>query len=1138
MSQLSTMDASGLDVAAMVCRLAAEVLEITDASGEYHFTARGGDSVQAIRFLAHLADRLDVPYEPLLADFVSTPTVAAFARRIAAQDTPLPRPLAKVDAGQGPFPVSHAQARFWFLDRFDGGSATYTITSAFRIAGALDLPALRRAVSLVCERHDALRTRFAWHADGLRQFVDVSPALEETTVDAGTGEATDWLRQCAVEPFDLERGPLFRPRILQCGPDDHVLLLSIHHAVCDGWSMDILYRDIALAYAACVEGRRVGWQPPAARHVDYALAQHALAAQSDSRDAENERYWLEALSGSSDLALPAPQTKPGMQEVALACRTRRIDLPPDTARRLDDLASAHGTTRFVVSLALLAVALSRWTGQRDLVIGYPVADRRSLALADVVGCFLNMLALRLTVDAGQPYAAWLDRVRNTFMDGILHQDLPFDRLVGLLQRPRLIGRHPVFQVMVNSQEAVSERLQLPHLATHVLETPVPQAKLDLNLYVVSQDDALAWRLDYRTAAVDEAAAQCLVDELLRAAGEAASDPARPIVALSSLAPPPAAATDIAARLEHLVEQCARRNPGAVAIREERTSITYGELIARARQRAAGLRRHGVGEGDVVGLHQDRSIDLVVSLLGIWFAGAVYLPLDTAYPRARLQRMVSVVSPVLVIVDASGAKAPPLSPAVPQAAGIELDALQSPVLPAPADERRSPDQLAYVMFTSGSTGEPKGVMVTHRNAANYFRHVVGTLGASAGLRVLQVPPISFDPSVRDIVGTLVAGAELHLMPAAQTLDPRAIASRIVAVDMVLSITPFVLAAVLNELAVPQQAHRLRLVAASGEPLSWELCARFAEVLGPQAVLVNQYGPTESTMTCASAPVGVRGHTRWAPIGHPHAGCSLMVLQDSMAPCRDGEVGELYVGGDGISRGYFDRPRLTAERFVPNPCGHGDRVYRTGDLVRRLPDGQLEYMGRTDHQIKIRGMRVELGEVEAAVAACAGAAQAVVVTRTVSDATLLVAFLQVGQGTPVPADELRLALRARLPEPMVPTHFEWLDAFPRSPNGKIDRLALTQQPLGQAPRDAPPSPAHKAMEGTVMQAWAEALRKPVDSHSNFFDIGGHSLLAARVVHLVGQRLRREVPLRLVFDFPVLREFAAALVGDADSSTPSSV
>jgi pristinamycin I synthase 3 and 4 len=1135
MSEMSIMDVSEHNVAAMVCHLAAEVLEITDTSGEYHFTARGGDSVQAIRFLAHIADRLGIPYEPLLADFVSKPTVAEFARCIATQNTRQPRALAKKDAGQGPFPVSHAQARFWFLDRFEGGSATYTITSAFRVTGALDLPALRLAVSLVCERHDALRTRFAWHSDGLRQFIDVSPALEETTADANSTEALDWLRRYAVEPFDLEQGPLFRPRLLRCGPDNHVLLMSLHHAVCDGWSMGILYRDIALAYQACVEGRSVSWQPTAARHVDYALEQQARSALSDSSGTADERYWLEALSGSNDLVLPVPQEVSGSD--APACRTRRIRVPQGTAHRLDELASAHGTTRFVVSLALLAVALFRWTGQRDIVIGCPVADRKSLALADVVGCFLNMLALRLTIDDGQPFAAWLDRVRDTFTDGMLHHSLPFDRLVSLLRRPRLTGRHPVFQVMVNSQEAVSEQLPLHRLVTDVLETPVPQAKLDLNLYVLSENDSLAWRLDYRSATVDEAAAECLVDELLRAASEAASAPARPIVALSK-PPSLAAATGIGARLEHLVEQRARCDPDAVAIREDGGSITYGELIARARRRAAGLRQHGVGDGDVVGLHQDRSIDLVVSLLGIWFAGAVYLPLDTAYPRARLLRMVSIVSPVLVIVDAPISKTSQLSPAVPQATGIDIDAMQSPDMPVQLDERCSLDQLAYVMFTSGSTGEPKGVMVTHRNASSYFRHVVDTLGVRVRHRVLQIPPISFDPSVRDIVGTLVAGAELHLMSAAQTLDPRAIASRIVTVDMVLSITPFVLSAVLDELGSPQQAHALRLVAASGEPLSWELIARFAKMFGPRTTLVNQYGPTESTMTCASVPIGARRNTRWAPIGLPHADCSLMVLNEAMATCPDGEVGELYVAGSGVSRGYFDRPRLTAERFVPNPCGHGDRVYRTGDLVRRLPDGQLEYLGRTDHQIKIRGMRVELGEIESAVTTCAGVAQVVVVARVVGDVPQLVAFLQTGHGAPVPAEELRFALRARLPEPMVPTHFEWLDGFPRSPNGKVDRVTLAQRPLTQAPPETPPlSPAYEAMEGIVMKAWIEALRKPVDGNSNFFDIGGHSLLAARVVHLVGQRLDRALPLRLVFDFPVLREFAAALV-DTDSFNPTPI
>ncbi|ROP35963.1 non-ribosomal peptide synthetase [Saccharothrix texasensis] len=1106
--------------------LFADVLGVPEdrVGAEDDFFALGGHSLLAAKLVGRVRAAFGV--ELGVRDVFAAPVVADLAVRLDGASAARPA-LVAGDRPERP-PLSPAQARLWFLDQVDGGT-TYNVQFAARVTGPVDADALDRAVTDVVLRHEPLRTVYPSVDGEPYQRVlaedDVTSVLTVHDVEAGRLDTV--IRAESGHRFDLTTRPPIRAHLLSTGERDHVLLVTLHHIAGDGWSLRPLLDDLATAYTARLGGAAPAWAPLPVSYVDYARWQRDLLGDADdptSRLARDLAHWRSALAGLPEgLDLRADRPRPAVPSHRGGSLPLRV--PGAVHRDLVDLARAHGVTLFMVLQAAFAALLTRMGAGTDLPIGAAVAGRADEALDDLVGFFVNTLVLRTDTSGDPTFAELLARVREADLAAYDHQDVPFERLVEELNPVRSPARHPLFQVMVVLQNNADAAVDLAG-ATCVPE-PVPNtaAKFDLTLAATETADGIGGYLEYATDLFDADTAERLLARFTSLLGALAADPHRRIGDVDLLTPAerhdvlagwsdggPAAPP---ATVHALVAARAAATPDAVALISGDRRVPYRALVERANRLAQHLVAAGVRPGDVVGVLLERDDELAVAVLAALTAGAGYTVLDPKFPAARLADLVTRTAPPLVVTDSRLSGTVAGTPTVL----VDADAAVIAARPAtPPDVATTPDDVACVMFTSGSTGVPKGVVAPHRA-------LVSTLtgqdyaGFGPGEVWLQIASVSWDAFATQLLGPLLHGGTSVLLPG-RDVDPAVVAALVVEHGVtVFDASASLFDHVLDE--HPEVFATVRRAMTGGEPASPAHVARALREF-PGVALVNGYGPAESMGFTTTHDITAAG-TASVPIGGPVAGKRAHVLDDRLRPVPPGVAGELYVSGDGLAHGYLSAPGLTAERFVAHPFRAGERAYRTGDLARWLPDGTLEYLGRVDDQVKIRGFRVEPGEVRAAVTAHPGVADAAVVVREDRPGDKrLVAYVV----APTPVAEVRAHVAALLPEHLRPVAYVPLDALPLTANGKLDRSALPVPDLA-APASRRP---RTAREEILVGLFAEVLGvAEVGLDDGFFDLGGHSLLAAKLVGRVRGALDAELGIRDLFDAPT----PAALIDRLDAA-----
>ncbi|MFD9179399.1 amino acid adenylation domain-containing protein, partial [Streptomyces diastaticus] len=1094
-----------------LCAIWAEVLGADRIGVDDDFFALGGDSISSLKVTSRTRAALGTGLSPRA--LFDHPTVARLAAEIdgraasgeeGAGVVPVPR--------GGRLPMSLPQERLWFLENFTPGSVEYNVVAGLRLTGTLDVAALHSAVTGLVARHEALRTTFD-SVDGRGvQIVHDTLDVPVRTVDAdGTAEVDAVLRAEAVEPFDLRTGPLLRVLLVRAAPGEHVLVVAMHHIVTDGWSMGIITRELSALYAAAVRGEDAALPALPVQYPDFAVWQRARHT-GDTLDAQLA-HWRERLAGLEPLDLPTDRPRPQVRTAAGG--TRVFTVPAALAGRLTELGRTRGASLFMGLTAVTKLVLARYTGRSDIALGTAVSGRERAELEGLVGFFVNTLALRTRVDAADRFTDLLDRVRSTTLDAFAHQDVPFSRLIEELAPERDPSRTPLVQAMITLQNTPGGSFALPGLTAEEYEIPRAAAQFDLGLHFQETGDgALVGVAEYSSDLFDAATVDRLCRHWLILAEEAVSTPALPVARLTMLEPAERAALlprhpdgrgapgPFRTVVELIGDRAARR-PEAVALLHGDTSVTYAELGRRADQLARHLLALGAGPEKRVGISLPRTPDLVVAALAVLKTGAAYVPLDPEYPADRLEHMRGD-SGTHLTVDA----------ALVEAARTTDDS------PLPAPELTAANA-AYVIYTSGSTGKPKGVVIPHHALTRLITWAT-TLGEDTFAHTFFSTSLNFDVSVFELFGTLATGGTLEIAHNILSLTDHPTWN-----GTLVSAVPSAVTAVLDD---PTTHIDPDLLVLAGEAFPTSLLHTARRTL-PDTTIANIYGPTEATVYATGwfSDDNPQPHGTSVPIGRPLAGKNAYVLDHSLNPVPTGVHGELYLAGS-LARGYHHQPALTATRFIAHPHHPGQRLYRTGDLVRRHPDGTLEYAGRNDHQVKIRGHRVETGEIETTLLTHPHITRAAVTVREdTPGARHLVGYVVVT--AEVPDADLRAHLAATLPEYMLPAAFVTLDALPLNAAGKLDRAALP------APHFDPRAGAYTApgtgTERLLADIWKEILGvERVGTEDNFFDLGGDSIISLQVVSRA-RRAGLALTSRDVFLHPTVAALAQAVQPAEDAA-----
>jgi amino acid adenylation domain-containing protein len=1017
-------------------------------------------------------------------------------------------------------PLSFAQQRLWFLDRLDGLSATYNIPWAWELTGPVDTDALRAAVGDVVARHEVLRTLLVEEQGTPRQVVldRAHPVLVTESVPAA--DLDERVAAAASYCFTLDAEIPIRATLVSAGPDRHVFVLLVHHIAGDGWSLPPLKQDLDTAYAARLRGESPQWTPLPVQYADYTLWQREMfgrAGDPDSVLGRQAAFWRDTLAGIPDeLALPADRPRPARSTNRGA--TVPFTVPASVHRGLRELAHRSDTSTFMVLQAALAALLTRLGAGTDIPLGTPVAGRSDHALEELAGFFVNTLVLRTDTGGDPTFRQLLGRVREADLAAYAHQDLPFEHLVELLNPPRSLARHPLFQVMLAVYHSGAEPERLLGLDAAYRDTGLRQAKFDLSFDLVETAGGIDGDLEYSLDLFDEPTARTLTERLVRVLAAVVADPDRPLSRLDVLDPPErdrilgdwGAGAPLTLSAPTVVDRLAAQvaaTPDATALSDARSSVTFAEFGARTDRLARWLASQGAGPEKVVALVLPRSAAVVEAIFGVFKTGAAYLPVDPDQPVDRISAILADAGAALVLTSRS------LASLVPGALFVE-DIVDSDVALTPP----SPANPAYVLYTSGSTGKPKGVVIPHAGLVNLFHSHRETLYrpavAAAGGRRLRVGhawAFFFDASWQPQLW-LLDGHEVHVVDDDTRRDPERLAAVVRGRGLdFLELTPSHFAQLAAAGVIEDGQCALGVVGVGGEAVSQPLWETLGSLPGTEAY--NLYGPTEATVDALVARVGDADRP---VVGRPVHNARAYVLDGGLSPVPAGVPGELYLAGAGLARGYHERPALTADRFVADPFGPpGERMYRTGDLVRWRPDGQLEYLGRTDDQVKIRGFRIEPGEIETALTRHPEVDQALVVVRE----DRLVAYT-----TPATADALRLRefLARSLPEYMVPAAIVPLDAFPVTRNGKLDKAALPAPEFAARGR-APETP----LEKTLCEIFAEVLDvDTVGADDDLFTLGGHSMLLVVLRTRITERTGTELPIAEFFRTATAAGLAALL------------
>ncbi len=1070
--------------------------------------------------------------------------------------SPANLPIPSVQADFAAIPLSYAQERQWFLWQMDPHSSAYHIPSALRLKGALDVPALQRSFNALVARHESLRTTFVERYEKTVQLIHpqmpLQIALEE--LPGGLADAqveariNHFVDSQSHRPFDLQQGPLLRVALLRIAADDHVLALVQHHIIADGWSMQVMVSELIQHYAADTQGQSLSLPALPVQYADYAIWQrHWLEAGERERQLA---YWLDTLGDEhSVLELPIDHPRPPVQSY----RGARLDLqlPAELSGELQQLAQRNGVSLFMLLLASFQALLHRYSGQQQIRVGVPVANRNRVETEGLIGFFVNTQVLQAQVQGQQRFEQLLVEVKQAALAAQAHQDLPFEQLIEALQPERSLSHSPLFQVMFNHQanNGQAQRqsaVQLPQLKVEDIVWEGRTAQYDLTLGTYESSDGIAAELTYATDLFNATTIERLArhwQNLLRAI---VTDPSQRIGEL------PLLDSDEHSELQHTWQRLtehgaqavgihqriagqARQTPDAIALIVGEQCLSYAQLESRANRLAHKLIELGVGPDVLVGIAVERSVEMIVGLLAILKAGGAYVPLDPAYPQDRLAYMIDDSGIRLLLSQSHLQTQLPIPETLPTLLLDQADAwLQGYSVDSPQvalDEQH----LAYVIYTSGSTGKPKGVMVRHGALCNFVVSMLDQPGLTATDRLLSLTTFSFDIFGLEIYGPLLAGASVVLTGKDLHQDPQALLALVERWSVtVLQATPSTWRMLLDH----EQAHVLSgcTLLCGGEALAQELAQRML-ALSPR--VWNLYGPTETTIWSALHRLSVEASQPF--LGTPLDNTALYILGSDLELNPTGAPGELLIGGEGLARGYFQRPALTAERFVPDPFSFcGERLYRTGDLTRYRAEGVIEYIGRIDHQVKIRGLRIELGEIEARLLAQADVRETVVVAQDGATGMQLVAYV-VALSPPANAEAeavLRAALKAslkeQLPEYMVPAHLLFLGALPLTPNGKVDRKALPKPDASQLQtRYRAPQTATQHAVAEIWQSLLKLERVGLDDH--FFELGGHSLLVTQVVSRVRQALNVQVPLRSLFEHSTLEDFVAALGVEPANAEP---
>ncbi|WP_186080832.1 non-ribosomal peptide synthetase [Burkholderia gladioli] len=1126
-----------------IAALWAELLGVERIGRHDNFFALGGHSLLAVRMLNRL--RAMQAGDLSLSSLFDHPTVSAVAQAIDSGSRSVAPPIVRA-ARDACLPLSFAQQRMMFLSGFDGASTIYHVPLVLRIDGKLDISALRRALDTLWARHEALRTVFLdTSGTGEGAHAELLPADDgmlwreddlSSRLDASQDE---WLRLCeeeATQAFDLARGPLVRARLVRLAANEHRLMLTLHHIICDGWSLAVLVKELGVLYRAVTEERPEPIGALTIQYPDYVSWQRQwFCAERLEREAA---YWKTTLAGIPTLLdLPTDHPRPAQQQFDAA--RLPLELDPMLTQDLRRLAARRGTTVFAVVTAAWAAVLGRLAGQEDIVIGTPVANRSKPELEAVVGLFVNTLALRIDLSGMPSVGQLLDRVQSTIVAAQDHQDLPFEQVVEIVKPQRRLAHTSIFQVMISWQNTDMRTIELPDLAFTPVGGAFDRAKFDLELDLLDDGQVISGALRYATALFEEASIARHCAYLIAALRAMARDEEQPIERIDLLDADErrlflqtwnATGADYPRHrcVHELVEDRAGQMPEAIAMVAGDEQLSYGELNARANRLARYLVKLGVGPDIPVAVCAERSVAMVVALLAVFKAGGAYLSIDPAYSSARLAHILDDAAPPVMLVDAVGREAPGETRLAKHVmvdlsvSSAPWDELASDNLP-PRSLGLDSSHLAYVIYTSGSTGTPKGVMVEHRQLANLVSWHIDRFELRVGSRVPATASLAFDASVWELWPVLCAGASLLLPPPGLSSDAAALLNwwRHQSMDCAFLVTPLALLAMQSELPPG-----LKSLLIGGDRVTL-----LPSGLPPSLRIVNNYGPTETTVVATSGEIEPSAGDTVYPIGKPIANTRIYLLDENQVLVPLGAVGELYIGGAGVARGYLNRPDLTAQRFLADPFARAEgdaeaRMYRTGDLARYQPDGNIVFLGRNDEQVKVRGFRVEPGEIEAQLATHEAVREAIVIARQdpAGNARLLayVSLLDAAPRAELVRD-LREHLAARLPEYMVPAAFVVLDALPLTPNGKVDRRALPEpddEAFAQAQYEAPQGET----EQTIAALWAELLGvERVGRHDNFFALGGHSLLATRMLARLRESFGHDVSIRTLFEAPTVSQLA---------------